>query len=49
MRDWRGRGRLSIGVVIRVNNTAAGVEIGKSTFIGAVERSRTLFDDQALL
>jgi hypothetical protein len=45
MRDGRGRRILSIGVVIRVNDTAGAVEVRESTLIGAVERSRALFDD----
>ena len=35
--DGRWRGRLTIGIVIRVNDTAGGVEVGESALIGAVE------------
>ena len=50
MGDGRWRGRLAIGiVVIRVNNTAGGVEVGESALIGAVEGCWTLLDNELLL
>jgi hypothetical protein len=47
--NGRGRGRLAIGIVVRLNKAVGGVEVGESALIRAVERSRTLFDDEALL
>jgi hypothetical protein len=49
MRDGRWRGRLTIGVVVRLNDTAGRDEVGDAALIGAVERSRALFDDESLL
>ena len=49
MRDRRGRRRLAIGIVIRLNDTGGGFEVGQSALIRAVERGRTLLDDQLLL
>jgi len=36
-------------MVVRLKEAVGGVEVGESALIGAVERSRSLFDDQALL
>ena len=49
MGDRRWRGRLTIGIVIRVNDTAGGVEVGESALIGAVEGCWTLLDNEPLL
>ena len=45
----RGRGRLTIGVVVRLGKAVGGVEVSKSALIGVVERSRSLFGDEAFL
>lgn len=49
MGDRRGRGRLTIGVVVQLNDAAGRVEVGDTALIGAVERSRALFDNEFLL
>ena len=49
MGDGRWRGRLAIGIVIRVNHTAGGVEVGESALIRAVEGCWTLLDNEPLL
>ena len=47
--DGRGRGRLAIGIVIRVNGAAGGAGVCDSALIGAVEGFWTLFDNEPLL
>ena len=49
MGDGRRRGRLAIGIVIRLDDAAGGVEVGQSALIRAVKGSRTLLDNQLLL
>ena len=40
---------MTIKIGVRVNDTAGGVEVGKSALIGAVKRGRTLLDSESLL
>lgn len=40
---------MTIGVVIRLNNAARGVEVGESALIRAVEGCGTLLNDEPLL
>ena len=49
MGNGRGRGGLAIGIVVRLDDTAGGVEVDEAALIGTIERSRTLFDDESLL
>ena len=49
MRYRGGRGRLTIGIVVRVNDAAGGVEVGESALIRAVKRGGTLLDNESLL
>ena len=49
MGDGRWRGGLAIGIVIRVNGAAGGVEVCESALIGAVEGFWTLLDNEPLL
>jgi len=49
VRNWRGRRELTIGVVVRLNRSAGGVEVGESALIRAVEGCRTLLDNELLL
>ena len=44
-----GRGRLTIGIVVRVNDAAGGVEVGKPALIRAIKRGGTLLDNESLL
>jgi len=44
-----GRGRLAIGIVIRVNGTMGGVKVDESALIGAVGGCWTLLDNELLL
>ena len=49
MRYRGGRGRLTIGIVVRVNDATGGVEVGESALIGAVKRGGTRLDNELLL
>ena len=49
MGDGRWRGRLAIGIVIRVNGAAGGIEVCESALIGAVEGFWTLLNNEPLL
>jgi len=49
MRDWRGRGGLTIGVVVRLNYSVGSVEVGESALIRAVEGRGALLDNEPLL
>ena len=49
MGDGRWRGRLAIGIVIRANDAAGGVEVGESALIGTVEGCWTLLDNKPSL
>ena len=49
MGNGRGRGRLAIGMVVRLNKAVGGVEVGESALIRAVERSGSLLDNKSLL
>ena len=42
-------GRLTIGIVVRVNDAAGGVEVGESALIRAVKRGGTPLDNESLL
>ena len=48
MGDGGWKGRLVIGIVVRANDTAGGVEVGESALIGAVEGCWTLLDNEPL-
>ena len=47
MGDGRGRGRLAIGIVVRLNKAIGGVEVRKSALVRAV--SVALLDDGLLI
>ena len=40
---------MTIGIVVRVNDAAGGVEVGESALIGAVKRGGTRLDNELLL
>jgi hypothetical protein len=47
--DGRRRGRLAIGIVVRINDAAGGVEVGEAALIRAVQGCGTLLNDEPLL
>ena len=51
MEGQEGKGRLTIGIVVRVNGAAGSVEVevGESVLIEAVKRGVTLLDNDLLL